>query len=228
MTGKAIIFDASTLISMSMNGLLRNLERLKEEFNGKFIITKEVKDETIDRPMKTKRFELEALRVKELLDSNVLEMPESLGIDSSVISKKAKEMINMANEMFVSHKKEIKLIHLGEASCLALGKLLDKKDVSYLIALDERTARMLCEKPNNLEKLLTKKMHTKVKLRKKHFDYFKDFKIIRSTELMYVAWKKNLFEIQDGKILLDAILYALKFKGCAISKEEIKEIKGLK
>ena len=39
----AIIFDASTLISFSMNGLLGELERLKGIFKGKFLITQEVK-----------------------------------------------------------------------------------------------------------------------------------------------------------------------------------------
>ena len=39
MTQKAIIFDSSTLISLSMNGLLPELKGLKNVFNGSFIIT---------------------------------------------------------------------------------------------------------------------------------------------------------------------------------------------
>ena len=64
---KAIIFDASTLISFAMNGLLREIVGLKKIFKGKFIITKEVKSEVIDRPIKIKRFELEALKIQQLI-----------------------------------------------------------------------------------------------------------------------------------------------------------------
>ena len=45
---------------------------------------------------------------------------------------------------------------------------------------------------------------------------------------MYVAWKKGLIEIADGNKVLDALLWALKFKGCAISGDEINEIKAIK
>ena len=43
---------------------------------------------------------------------------------------------------------------------------------------------------------------------------------------MYIAYKKGLVRIKDKKIL-DAILYALKFKGCSISTDEIERIKKL-
>ena len=97
---KAIIFDASTLISISMNGLVDELRELKKVFNGKFIITKEVKKEVLDKPIKIKRFELEALRVKQMLDEGVLEMSISMGINDSEISKKAGEFMNHANNIF--------------------------------------------------------------------------------------------------------------------------------
>ena len=87
---------------------------------------------------------------------------------------------------------------------------------------------MLGEKPENLKDLLTKKLSTSVKIEKKDFKYFRGFRFIRSTELMYVAWKKGLIEVKDGKTVLDALLYALKFKGCAISEDEIREIKAIK
>ena len=51
---KAIIFDSGTLISFSMNGLLPELRELKKIFNGKFLITKDVKREVIDKPIKIK------------------------------------------------------------------------------------------------------------------------------------------------------------------------------
>ena len=86
---------------------------------------------------------------------------------------------------------------------------------------------MLVEKPENLKELLEKKMHTNVKLKESNFKEFNGFKIIRSTELIYIAYKKGLINLR-GKEVLDALLYALKFKGCAISSEEIEEIKNIK
>ena len=58
MMEKAIIFDASTIISFVMNGLVPEFRRLKENFKGKFLITSEVKEEIVDKPINIKRFEL--------------------------------------------------------------------------------------------------------------------------------------------------------------------------
>ena len=51
---KAIIFDSGTLISFSMNGVTEELEKLKGIFEGKFLITPDVKREVIDRPKQRK------------------------------------------------------------------------------------------------------------------------------------------------------------------------------
>ena len=85
---------------------------------------------------------------------------------------------------------------------------------------------MLCENPENLRKLLQKKLRTKVKARKEQYTYFKQFKIIRSTELIFIASKKKLFDLQDPRAL-EAMLYGLKYKGCSISQDEIKAMKKL-
>ena len=224
----AIIFDASTLISLSMNGLLEELRKLKEIFQGKFLITHEVKYEVIDRPINVKRFELEALRVKKLLDEGVLELPESLGINKGDVSEKTKKILEMANTMFVGDKREIKIIHSGEAACLALSRILLDKKIPHVIAVDERTTRMLGEKPEKLKELLEKKMSTRVRLVKSNFKYFRGFRFIRSSELLYVSWKKGLVDLKNGKKVLDALLWAVKFKGCSVSSDEIREIMSIK
>ena len=43
MNKKIIIFDASTLITLAMNGMFEEIKGLKKIFKGNFIITKEVK-----------------------------------------------------------------------------------------------------------------------------------------------------------------------------------------
>ncbi len=224
---KVLIFDASSLISITMNGLLEELRKLKEIFNGYFVITKEVQGEIVKRPLKIKRYELEAMKIQQFINEGILHRPDILKIKDNKITKLAHKYIILANEMYVGKGQKIKLIHDGEASCLGLSKILEQKNIKHGIVLDERTLRMLIEKPENLKSLLEKRTHAQVKLKKSNFKQFKGFKIIRSSELMYVAWKKGLIRWKH-KELLDGLLYALKYKGCAISDEEIEKIKKFK
>jgi len=221
MMQKAIIFDASTLISFAMNGILNILVDLKKVFNGSFLITPDVKREVIDRPMTITRFKLEALKIQHLLDEGVLELVNEEGVQ-----KKTKEILDVANNFLKSKGKSIKIVSSGEISCLALSEILSKKNILNVIAIDERTTRMLVEKPDKLRNFLERKMHIKITSGKNNFEIFKNFKIIRSAELVYIAHKKKLIKIGDGN-LLDALLWAVRFKGCSISNEEIKEIKKL-
>jgi len=225
--GKVIIFDASTLITFAMNGLLPEFRKLKEIFDGKFIITNAVRKEAIDNPIKIKRFELEALRIKSLLDEKILELPQVIGINQVDVLKLTQELLNEANSLFIGNGKEIHIIDIGEASCFALSKILDKKGIQNIMAIDERTMRMLCEKPENLRDLLQSKLHTKINYQKLKNKLFTNCKIIRSSELIYLAYKKNLVRLKGANVL-DALLYAMQFKGCSISHEEIEEIKRMK
>ena len=101
-----------------------------------------------------------------------------------------------------------------------------EKKKKNVMALDERTMRMLVEKPDNLKKLFIKKLHANVTSKRENYKYFEGAKIIRSAELVYIAYKKKLVNLKNG-IVLDALLYAVKFNGCSISDVEIEEIKGL-
>lgn len=223
---KVIIFDSSTLINMVLNGLLAEFRELRKSFNGKFIITKEVMAEVIDKPMTIKRFKLEALKIKRMLDDGVIELPSALGIDEKRLAILINEIREKANKIFYANGNPIQIIHSGEISCLALGRLLEEKGVNVAISMDERTTRMLCEKPENLSSLLQKKLHTSVTANRENFSYFKNCKFIRSTELMYVAYKKGIINLKNHNVL-DAILYALKMNGCSITDEEIAEMERL-
>lgn len=224
---KVIIFDSSTVISLALNNLLYILERLRENFDGKFIITEEVRHEIIERPLQIKRFELEALMITQLLRKGVLEMPESIQISSGEIRERTFKILELANRSFMAQGEWIKLLSSGEGSCFALGEILKNKNIEYALAIDERTARMLSEKPDNLRRLLEKKLHTSVKMSTDNLSVFSNSKILRSSELCYIAYKKNLVGIEDGIQLIDAMIYGAKYKGCAISAREIEEIKRL-
>ncbi len=223
---KAIIFDSSSLINFAMNGLLAEFRELKELFGGKFLITKEIAEEIIDKPMKIKRFELEALKLKELLMDKIIELPSSIGIDENRISKMTTDILNIANNTFFGRNSAMHIIDTGEASCLALSRLLNEKGIRNVLSVDERTIRLLGEKPENLLEIFKKKLHTEIITKRENFKAFKDFKFIRSAELIYIAYKRGIVKLKNHEVL-DALLYALKFNGCSISDDEISEIKKI-
>ena len=220
---KYLIFDAGPLINFAMNGSLYILESLKKEFDGEFLITKEVKQEIIDTPLEIKRFELEALQLKDLLDRNIIKLANITEKQIDELRYEREKIISIANTTYKTKKDYIHLLDKGESAVMALSKIIKEPN---MIVIDERTARMLCENPSNLKKLLEKKLHTPVTANKENYSKFTGYNIIRSTELAYLANKKNLLKIKDPRAL-DAILYGLKFKGCSISEEEIEEMKKL-
>jgi len=218
---KYLIFDSGPLINFAMNGSLDILEKLKKEFDGDFLITKEVKQEIIDTPLTIKRFELEALQLKSLYDRGIIKLADITPKQVDELRKNRDEIMNTANTTFRTKKRYIHLIDKGESAVLALSRIVKPN----LIVIDERTTRILCENPENLKKLLEKKLHTSITANKKNYSYFKDYKVIRSTELAYIAYKKGLFNIKDSNAL-EAMLYALKYRGCSISEAEVEEVKN--
>ncbi len=210
-----------------MAGLLNELERLKLKFNGRFIATKEVRYEVIEKPLEIKRFELQALQIKKLFNNKTIELPEEVGVESKEISEKTQKIMNIGNSILVSKNTPVQIIGKGEASSIALYKILNQKGYNCILAMDERTTRVLIEKPENLKELMEKRLHSSVTLKYKELDELKNVRIVRSTELMYLAYKKGLIDFK-GDNLVDALMWGLKTKGCAISQEEIEEIKGLR
>ncbi|MBU0466359.1 MAG: hypothetical protein KJ718_06105 [Nanoarchaeota archaeon] len=223
---KTLILDSGTLINLSMNGLLYIIPELKKLTNTRFAITEQVKYETLDRPIKIPRFQLEALRIKKLIDSKELEMPSSFSISNEKIKSKSNELLHIANHTVQARGKFINIVSDAEMSCLALSSILTERGIKNIIAIDERTTRILAEKPENLQKIMSKKLHFHVKLKTTNFNLFKDFKFIRSSELAYVACKKGVLNVKDPKAL-EAVLFATKYKGSSISHDEIKALKKL-
>ncbi|MFA5174276.1 MAG: hypothetical protein WC438_03790 [Candidatus Pacearchaeota archaeon] len=220
---KHLIFDSGPLINFSMNGILPILRKLKHEFKGDFLITKEVKQEIIDTPLNIKRFELGAIQLKALFEEGVIKHANINEHEVQRLREIREFLMQTANSTFRANEKDIHLLDKGECAALALCSIL--KDECTLV-IDERTTKMLCENPENLRKLLQKKLKTSVKANRENYKHFKDYKIIRSTELAYIAHKKGLIDLKDPRAY-EAMLYGLKYKGCSISEEEIEEMKGL-
>jgi predicted nucleic acid-binding protein len=222
---KYLIFDAGPIISLTLNGMLPIIEKLKEVFDGEFILTPQVKHEVVDRPIKIKKYKLEAIRVQDLIGRGVFKMSSGVVPDDK-LDKEVKRLLKVTNGVLriAQTGEKIKLIHKGEVSCLAFVKLCGADNV---IVIDERTTRMLTESPQNLERMMEKKLHTPLKAELSLLDELKGFKFIRSAEFLFIAYKKGLIPIKKDKDLLDALLYGVKFKGAAISSGEIEEMKRL-
>jgi len=123
---KYIIFDAGTLINLSQNGLLEAFKELSKIFQGEFLITPTVKYESIDHPLKIKRFEWGAVRIQHLLEENIIKLITDTDLASlEDLNKQTQNVLDTVNGSFSSGSKNIHLIERGEAECLALSIILN-------------------------------------------------------------------------------------------------------
>ena len=213
---KTLIFDSSAIITLALNNLISYIQPLKEKFNGDFVISKNVQEEIIERPSKNLRFMLESLQIKKIVDGKIIK------VFSQDVMKETQRILEIANHTFRAGDEWIKILHEGEASCLAIYNLLNEEKKA--IVVDERTTRMLCEAPENLHKLLERKLRTKIQAVEKNYQFFNNVNIIRSSELIYIAYTAKIITLPiERKEAMKALLYGAKFKGCAISDKEIKE-----
>jgi hypothetical protein len=210
-----------------MNGLLDLFVKIKEDFDGDFLITKEVKEEIIDKPLTIKKFELEALRLEALFKKGIIKHADITHAQIEELRVIRDRLLQEANAMFSTHRGALHILDKGEAAAFALSVVLRKKiNQPIPLVIDERTARVLCENPDNLKKLFEKKFKTAVRAERRAYASFQDFRVIRSSELAYIAYKRKLIDSKDSRFF-EGILYGLKFHGCAITEEEIEEMKAL-
>ncbi len=222
---KSLIFDAGPIISLATNNLLSLLAPLKQEFNGKFYITKAVKRELVDRPLETKKFKFEAIQVERLIENQVLEI-----VDNNFIREKTSRLLDTANGIFKAYNNDIKIVHYAEISVITAALSLN----SNAVVLDEKTTRFLIENPRMILEILKKTLHTPISINENNLKEFKNttrgIKAIRSIELVTVAYERGLLDnyitnMPDArKKLLESVLWGVKLNGCAVSEEEIEQI----
>ena len=116
---KCLVFDSGPIISMSMSNLLSTLEKLKQGFNGKFVLPESVKHELVDEPLKTKRFMFEALQVQRLISTGVFDVLEDSDMKSLTL-----ELLHLANSSFSAKGSPVQIVHYAEMGRLAAAKLL--------------------------------------------------------------------------------------------------------
>ena len=222
---KTLFFDTGPIISLIMARLIWVLPKLKEQFGGQFYITPSVKRELIDRPLKIKRFEFEALQTMKLIKDGVLEVYDKIP------TKRVQELKRMANSSFKIKNKTMDIIQEGELEAVACALEIGAE----AIVMDERTLRLFIENSAEMEKLLEFRFKRDVVANPEKMQRFaeelKNVKIIRSIELVSVAYKLGLLEsyrpAQKGgrNMLIDSVLWATKYNGCAVTGHEITEIK---
>ncbi|MSS74213.1 hypothetical protein EXS72_01070 [Candidatus Pacearchaeota archaeon] len=222
---KFLILDAGPLINLSMNGLLDIFENIKK-IGINIVITNYVYQEVVDRPSHIPRFELGALRIKELIEKKIIQFATEFGLATQEIESETQYMLKRINCSVKAGEHCIEIVSPAEISCLAVSKILSKRGFENVIGIDERTTRVLFEKPANLKELMSNKLHCQISLNTQEIDNLGRFKFIRSSELVYMSYKKGFIQLND-KRALEALLYATKFKGCSITWEEIEQLKKL-
>jgi len=192
-------------------------------FKGSFYVPASVKYELVDVPFRSKRFNLEAIMVSSLVDSGDLRLHAKLDVEN---------LLFMINSIFTAKGDTIKVVNRAEVEALALAAKLEA--AAYVV--DERTMRLLVENPRALHRILEGKLHMKVDVNERLLRdlrrYTGEVRIIRSAELMAVAVEKGLLDrLVVGRTtrgdLADAVLWGLRLRGCAISTDEIGELKRL-
>ncbi len=226
----ALVFDSGPLISLTTNNLLSTLERLKEQYGGKFVLPEAVKGELVDEPLRTKKFMFEAMQVQRLITAGVLEVVEDEDTKELTL-----ELLQLANNAFAAKGKPIQIVHYGEMASIAAAKLLDAE----ALVIDERIARELVEHAEHLPEMMEKRLHTTVNADSSKLSllrrYCANLKIIRSVELVTAAFEKGLLDryVASGEEsaipgirqkLLESVLWGLKMNGCAVSRQEIEQI----
>lgn len=226
MKSKAIFFDAGPIITLVMSRMINILPLLKAKYGGKFYITPAVRKELVERPLMVKRFEFEALQVNKLIKEGVLEVYDK------VPQKKVEELITLANGSFSIDGKNMAVIQAGEMESVATALEIGAEGV----VMDERTLRLFIENNSEMVKLLEARFKQQVisdQTKVRAFSFaLKEVKIIRSVELVGLAYQMGLLDgyIPDGKegkeIMIDAVLWTTKFNGCAVTEDEIEELKS--
>src|SRR3989338_2138018 len=126
-----IVFDSSTIISLSESCLFHILKKISTELSLEFYIPKGVEFESVTRPRQINRFKLSSVRIGDGIKEGWIKVWK----DSEKIQEQVKQIQEIANNIYSSDEGKITIMHMGEAECLALIMQLQ----SELIGIDERT-----------------------------------------------------------------------------------------
>ncbi len=213
-----LVFDSSPLISLGDNCLLCVVKELKR-LGHRLVITSGVQKEIFSTPVHTKRFKLKALMLESLVRNNVLEV-----VSDPKIIKAGEEIEDLANSLVKYKRRNVRIIQRGEAESMAAYLLLN----ADALVVDERTTRLLIEAPLKIAEFIKSRTGQHLKTDKQVMEKVEEklglIRVIRSAELVAYAYEKGFLSCACSQPnAFEASLYALKFSGCSITKEEIEE-----
>lgn len=220
---KSLVFDSGPVISLAINDLLWILAELKKKFIGDFLISEDVKKEIVDRPLVSKKYKFEALRILNLVEEG------SLKVFYGDIKKKTEVLMELANNLYFAKGRPLTIVQRAEMESLALASSVN----SDAVVVDERTTRLLIENPRKLGALLQRKLKADVAYNGGTYRQFQNevgrVNVIRSVDLVAVAYElglldRYLFKPELKKTLLEGVLWGVKLNGCSVSNEEIDDI----
>ncbi len=221
-----LVFDTSSIISMSERCMLQILENMAKGAGVGYVISESVYNEAVSRPLEIKRFEYNAVRVQDLVKKGVIRTEKT----DREISRLADQIQSAANAVFRHGQHAIEVVQRGEAEALALVRKIG----AAALVMDERTTRMLIEQPEKMAWLIKHRTGKDVNVDKPNLraisDMFSGITIVRSAELFAFAYENGHFgeALPHTKDALEAGLYALKYAGCAVTVGEIKKyIRGV-
>lgn len=222
---KSLFFDTGPIITLVMSRLVWILPELKKKYGGKFYITPSVKRELITRPMDIKRFQFEALQALKLIKDGVLEVYEE------VPQKEVIRLHTIANNSFKIGNQNMEVVQSGEIESVVCAL----KAGAEAMVMDERTLRLFIENNKEMKALLERRFNKPVSVDTEKIRQFSkelgSIKIIRSVELVGVAYKMGLLdsyipEEKNGReVLVEAALWNAKFNGAAVTEHEVEGIK---
>lgn len=214
-----IVCDSSSLISLNEACLLGSLRFLKQRAGAEFLVPPEVFGETVQRPLKIRRYEYSAMRLNHLLQEGTLKQVAYPDTRAST-----QRLLQLANEIFWVEGRPLKLVQRGEAECLAVYGRAGGRG----LLMDEKTTRLLLESPQTLLKKISGEYEQKISVNEGALREWKrsteGIFVLRSSELLAMAVSKGFFEPYRSlaRQALAAALRAVRNAGCSVSEEELR------
>jgi rRNA-processing protein FCF1 len=220
---KSLVFDSGPLISLAMNSMLNLIPKLQEKYGAPFYIPSAIVNELVETPSHSKRYAFESLAIKRLIKDGYLEV-----FNTEHFSEEIDLTLNLANSIFYIGQKNLVILNRGEIETIVIAKNIS----ADAVVVDERTTRVLIENPFRLHRFLEKKFGYKITINKENLReferHFSTLRIIRSVELALVSvdlgFLNSLIELEMKDKVVEAMLWALKMNGCAVSEMEIKKL----
>ncbi len=204
-----MVFDAGPLINLSRSCALDVLSYLPT----RKVITPSVYEEVYERPLRNPMYARSALLIKRWIGREVhlTELSENEKREVLDLSRKM-------NSLFYRKGIPLRIVHPGELETLVVARRREG-----VMVVDERTVRLVLESPEDLKKRLERK-YGRITVNRSLLEHLKErygrVFMVRSVDIVAYAFENGyLGDVEE----LEALMYSLKYGGCAVSTRRIKE-----